>query len=166
MFVRKSSDYKEGVRPVVKVASPQLVDALKEVLSDTVVLYFKALGYHWNVKGADFSQYHSLFEEIYEDLGGAIDPTAENILVLGANAPYSLMDYHMMSSVKDSVVGNDPMSMARDLLLGHEQILMCLNRALGVATMADEQGLINFLAGRIEKTQKWIWQLKSSSVSQ
>lgn len=163
MFVQKSSDNKEGIRPVTKVATQQLIDALKRVLSDEVKFYFKAHGYHWNVKGADFSQYHELFAEIYEDVYGAIDPTAENILKLGSDAPFKLMDFQMYSSIQDTTVGSEPNAMAVDLLSANEQMVSCLNNAFGIANNENEQGIANFLAERIDMHQKWGWQLRSSA---
>ena len=47
-----------------------LVQSLRGLLCDTVTIYFRAHGYHWNVEGEDFSQYHMLFEQIYEDIWG------------------------------------------------------------------------------------------------
>jgi starvation-inducible DNA-binding protein len=60
-----------------------LTDSLKTVLSDAVTMYFTAHGFHWNVEGQDFSQYHDLFADIYEDVYSSIDPLAEDIRKLG-----------------------------------------------------------------------------------
>ena len=94
----------------------ELVNSLKVLLSDVVTFYFKAHGYHWNVQGPDFSEYHGLFEEIYGDLYGAIDPTAESIRKLGDFSPYRLQDFVTGRFVQDSPVpAADPIAMALDL---------------------------------------------------
>ena len=38
-----------------------IAGCLQQLLADVVGMYHKAHGYHWNVEGQDFSQYHSLF---------------------------------------------------------------------------------------------------------
>ena len=45
--------------------APALTKSLKTLLSDIVTFYFMAHGFHWNVEGSDFSQYHGLFADIY-----------------------------------------------------------------------------------------------------
>lgn len=163
MFLQKSNDPKEGIRPVLKAASPQLVDCLKECLASAVKFYFRAHGYHWNVKGADFAQYHELFGEIYEDVYESIDPFAENILKLGVAAPYKLMDFQMLSKLVDTNVSNVPNAMATDLMDANRQLIDCLDRCFTAANNANEQGIANFIAERIDMHKKWDWQLRSSA---
>jgi len=139
-----------------------LVDGLRELLSDAVSLYFQAHGSHWNVRGTDFAQYHELFAEIYEDIYGSIDPIAENIRKLGGEAPFMLQDFLSMSSVRQTAPADTTSALATALLLGNTQILMCLRNTFEVADETDEQGIANFLAERIDRHQKWDWQLKAS----
>jgi len=141
----------------------RVADALRQTLSDVVVMYFHAHGYHWNVKGPDFAQYHALFAEIYEDVYGSVDPLAENILKLGGTAPARLSDYLASSSLNDSAaVTTDPLALARDLAGDNDAVLASLKRAFDIANAANEQGIANFIAERIDSHQKWGWQLKSS----
>ena len=44
----------------------QMIETAKVVMADTFKFYIRAHGYHWNVEGPDFYQYHKLLEEIYE----------------------------------------------------------------------------------------------------
>jgi hypothetical protein len=37
-----------------------------------------------------------------------------------------------------------------------------LNNSFATANSANEQGIANFIAERIDSTQKWMWQLRSS----
>jgi starvation-inducible DNA-binding protein len=67
-----------------------LVAALQNLLGNEYLMYYKAHTYHWNVEGIEFSQYHEFFGELYEDVYGAVDPTAENIRQLDVYAPVSL----------------------------------------------------------------------------
>lgn len=141
----------------------EVASALRVVLSDVVSLYFRAHGYHWNVEGQDFSQYHALFAEIYADLYDSIDPIAENIRKLGEYAPFTLAAFASMRRLDDSAVSRpEPQTLASDLLDGNEEVLDTLKQAFHIADAADEQGIANFLAERIDAHQKWSWQLRSS----
>ena len=140
-----------------------LTDELSELLGDVVVFYFRAHGYHWNVEGEDFSQYHALFEEIYEDAYSSIDPIAENIRKLGEYAPFKLDTLMKLASLEDSKVPTKPVAMAKDLLKANGEVIEKLKKVFHTANDADEQGIANFLAERIDMHQKWAWQLKAST---
>jgi starvation-inducible DNA-binding protein len=136
---------------------------LSELLGDQVVFYFRAHGYHWNVEGEDFSQYHDLFEDIYSDVYGSIDPTAENIRKLGEYAPFKLDTLLKLASLEDSKVPTNPRAMAKDLLDANESLIKTLKSVFHTANDDDEQGIANFIAERIDMHQKWAWQLKAST---
>jgi len=140
-----------------------LIEELEGVLGDVVVLYFRTHGYHWNVEGADFQEYHALFETIYEDIYSSIDPFAEILRKLDSYAPFKLESFSKLSSLKDSKVATDPKSMALDLLSANEHLIDKLKACFNTANDADEQGIANFIAERIDMHQKWRWQLKAST---
>jgi starvation-inducible DNA-binding protein len=140
-----------------------LVKALKVLVSDVVTFYFMAHGYHWNVEGSDFSQYHALFSEIYEDAYGSIDPIAENIRKLDDYAPFSLQKFLDLRTLDFKDVQPNPKAMAKSLLTANEALLKSLKKAFDEAQKKDEQGIMNFLADRIDNHQKWSWQLRAST---
>ena len=140
-----------------------LVKALKEAMADVVTFYFMAHGYHWNVEGQDFSQYHTLFADIYEDVYGSIDPLAENIRKLEDYAPFSLQKFIDLRNVEFKDVDPTPKAMAKSLLTANETVLDSLNSAFDQATKDKHQGIANFLADRIDMHMKWAWQLRAST---
>jgi starvation-inducible DNA-binding protein len=140
----------------------ELVNALKEVLADSYSLYFKAKGYHWNVEGLYFAQFHELFGEIADDAYSATDPTAEYIRALQSYAPFKMSRFLEMTSVKETEVGANCQMMVADLLVSTIQITSCVNSTLNIANAANEQGIANFLAERDSAHKKWAWQLRSS----
>lgn len=139
-----------------------LIAALKEVLADQYSLYFKAKGYHWNVEGIHFVQFHQLFEEIASDVYDSTDETAEYIRALGAYAPFKMSRFLESSSIQETDVASDCHSMATDLLIATNQILLCINRALSLAISSNQQGIANFLSERDAAHKKWAWQLRAS----
>jgi hypothetical protein len=142
---------------------PDLNEELTELLADVVSFYFRAHGAHWNVRGADFSEYHKLFLKIYEDVYESIDPIAENLRKLGSLAPFTLGSFLALRSIEDaSTTLQDPIALANDLLTANDIILDELSDAFDCATAYNQQGVANFLAGRIDQHQFWKWQLTAS----
>jgi starvation-inducible DNA-binding protein len=137
------------------------VKALKQGLSESFTMYFRAHAYHWNVEGSDFSEYHDFFSAIYEDIYGSIDAWAENIRKLGSMAPQSIAEIGMPSRIPDVYVGSDPMEMCAALYEANEVVIKAINEAFDIAEDINEQGIADFLAGRDDMHKKWRWQLNS-----
>lgn len=139
---------------------PDLARDLSECLGNTVVFKFLAQGYHWNVRGPQFVQFHDLFGEIYEEAEGAVDHTAELIRVLGYDAPYLLTDLAKLSEIEPrGISSNDPLELAAALYAANNVVLECLNKTFACADGCNEQGIADFVAGRIDAHQKLRWQL-------
>jgi starvation-inducible DNA-binding protein len=137
----------------------ELINSLKVLMSDVVTFYFKAHGYHWNVEGDDFPQYHAFFEEIYEDVYGSIDPIAENIRKCGDYAPFRLERFIEYRTVSDTNVTPEEVDMSTDLYNANNQVLASLYGTFAAASAQNRQGIMNFLADRIDQHEKWMWQL-------
>jgi len=141
----------------------KLTDSLSSLLGDAVTMYFQAHGYHWNVEGQDFSQYHSLFESIYEDVYSSIDPIAENIRKLDQYAPFALKQFMSLRTFDFGAAQQSPNAMAKALLKSNVSILASLNTTFKASIDEDEQGIANFIAERIDMHNKWGWQLRAST---
>ena len=140
-----------------------LVEHLKVVLANVVTLKFKAHGYHWNVEGPLFAEFHALFETIYTDIDESIDPFAENIRKLGDYAPYKLSTFQAITELPETSVTTNPIAMASDLLIANDQVVECLMEVFDQANDERQQGVANFVAERIDAHQKWSWQLRVST---
>lgn len=140
-----------------------LSEKLSTLLADLVTFSFQLQGCHWNVEGPDFSQYHALFGTIYEDVSGSIDPVAENIRKLDEYVPFQLQEFVKLRSVEFSGTKPDPKAMSQSVLKVNEGVLKSLNDCFKQAEKEDQQGIADFLAGRIDMHQKWRWFLTASS---
>jgi len=138
-----------------------LNDVLKCTLSNAVVFYFAAHRAHWNVEGPDFFEYHSLFKDIYEDVYDSIDSFAENIRKLN-DFPPPIGDMEDHSEYEDDSASSDAKDLSLDLYMKNKTLVDVLKYAFNIASSSNEQGIANFIADRIDKHQKWGWQLKSS----
>jgi len=141
----------------------ELVQSMKKCHANTFVMYFKTHGFHWNVEGINFPTYHSFFGDLYEELYSAVDPIAEEIRALGVYAPKSLGElYNNCTLTESDLVGDSVREMLTSLLIDNNQVLACLNESFALATTQNNQGLVNFLADRIDKHKKHGWMISSS----
>jgi starvation-inducible DNA-binding protein len=142
----------------------QLIDLLKSCTADAVALKFKAHGYHWNVEGDDFPQWHDKLGDIYEDLDGSIDSFAEWIRMIDVNsyAPFKLSRFAELTSIPETEVTSDPASMIADLCASFDIAIAKYITGFDMATATKQNGLANFMADRQTALQKWNWQLKAS----
>ena len=142
----------------------QLITFLKECTADAVALKFKAHGYHWNVEGDDFPQWHEKLQDIYEDLDDAIDTFAEWIRMVDVNsyAPFKLSRFAELTTIPETDVSSDPMVMIADLCSSFDIAIAKYVAGFDMATEAKQNGLSNFFADRQEALQKWCWQLRAS----
>lgn len=140
-----------------------LIDLLKRWQANTVVLKSTAHGFHWNVEGPLFTQYHAFFKEIYEDVDSTIDTISEWLRKFDVVAPYTLGEFMMSSDYGDiQVDSNSPIEMSAKLLSMNDKMIQDIKQMFDLATAQKEQGLANFLADRQDKHEFWGWWLRSS----
>jgi starvation-inducible DNA-binding protein len=141
----------------------ELIKSMQVVHANTFLMYFKAHAFHWNVEGRNFPTYHDFFGDLYTELHSAVDPIAEQIRALDVYAPSNLTDIYSNATVEESsIVGNDIPQMLMSLMDDNSEVINTLNIAFKLANDADEQGLVDFIAGRIDTHKKHAWMLKAS----
>ena len=140
----------------------ELVQAMKKSLADTFAFYLKAQGFHWNVEGPNFPQYHALFDIIYNEVYGSIDRFAEEIRSLDAYAPASFARFSELTSLEDEIQILNAQGMLAKLLADNDVVLASLEQAYELAEVAHNHGLSNFLAERQDAHKKHAWQLKAT----
>ena len=142
--------------------SDELKATARIVLANTMVMYFKAHTYHWNVEGKNFSQYHEFFGDIYEEVYGSIDKAAEEIRTLDEYAPASLSKI-----LEETTISEDeekPLTvelMLTNLLDANEEVMVSLNSLLDTSTKEKCQGLANWAADRLDIHSKHRWMIRS-----
>ena len=139
----------------------ELIVALKKVLADTFVMYYKAHSYHWNVEGSNFPQYHSFLNDLYEEIFAAVDTIAEHIRHIDGYTPTSLTELKSYSMISEDEDVLSAMSMMNRLIDANNLVLASLMMAYQEAEQATEIGLSNFLQDRVAAHQKHGWMLKS-----
>jgi len=140
----------------------ELIEALNTVLGNTFVMYYKTHSYHWNITGADFFEYHTFLQSIYEEVFDAVDTTAEHIRALDAYTPTSLMKLKNFASVPEDDTVVPPMQMFVNLLAANDIVILSLMQGYKIAEAAGEIGVSNFLQDRIIAHQKHGWMIKAT----
>lgn len=141
----------------------QLQAALQIVLSNTMVMYFKAHSYHWNIEGMFFPQFHDFFGDLYKELHSAVDPIAEQIRSIDGYGPVSMTEVLRNSTSMEDMMR---LTMIRDMLgslqMSNNSVIESLNTAFKLAEQSDNQGLTDFLGGRLDVHAKHGWMLNAS----
>lgn len=139
----------------------ELVQEMKVTLASTFSFYLKAHGFHWNVEGPNFPQYHEFLGDLWEETFGAIDPIAEHLRTLGAYAPASFLRYKELSLVSDEINIPAAMGMMKKLTDDNATIIVQLTKTQALAEQNKKMGLANFLQDRIVAHEKHGWMLRS-----
>lgn len=142
----------------------KLIQQMQVVLADTFTMYLKAHGYHWNIEGEDFPYLHDFIGDIYAEVYGSIDDTAEQIRQIQGRAIHTLLEIDKQRSVSDTAVTTptDCHGMLSDLMTANQLVLASLMRAYDLADSNKEFGLANYLQDRMMAHKKHAWMLRST----
>ena len=140
----------------------EITNPLKVAFADTFALYIKAHGFHWNVEGPDFYEFHGLFDTIVGEVYGAIDAFAEEIRAQNAYAPGSFGRVLALTTIADEVTVPSGLAMAEILFSDNAKVIASLMVAHAAAEQYGERGLVNFLEDRLDKHKKHAWFLRST----
>jgi starvation-inducible DNA-binding protein len=138
-----------------------LADDLKTLLATQYAFVIKAQFFHWNVEGSDFSQLHKFFGKIYEEVNGAIDATAEYIRILEEYTPGSFERFGELSLITGQIKVPRARLMLQELLEDNQVVIDLLNQCFAAAEQENQQGIADFIAGRIDAQGKHGWMLKA-----
>ena len=142
----------------------ELVAAMRIVLANTFVMYFRSHSYHWNVEGVEFSQYHEFFGDLYTDVYESVDPIAELLRKLDEYAPVSLDELFKYKTLQEETTRVVLLAdILAKLIAANEEVLSSLNKVFEIANKNKQQGICNFIADRIDTHQKHGWFLKASA---
>lgn len=140
-----------------------LIQALRSLQSSVFVYYTKAQGYHWNVEGILFEQFHEMFSDVYNDAWSSVDEYAEWIRVFKQKAVFDMPSIMSASNVRyDLGLTNNPIEMLQSLQNSNLKIISELKIAFSIAESANEQGVADFFASRLSAHQKWDWKFSAS----
>jgi len=138
-----------------------LIEQLKVILGTNFALYLKSHGYHWNIEGSNFPQYHDFLNDFYSSVFDQTDSIAEHIRALNSYAPGSLARMLELADIQEATSIPDAMAMMRDLASDNERFIIHLRAGIAAAEMANEPAVGNFLQDLLDAHQKKGWMLRS-----
>lgn len=138
-----------------------LADNLKVLLGSTFAFYVKIHGFHFNIEGDNFPQYHEFLGDFYTDVYGSIDPIGEYIRTLDSYTPGSLTRYAELTIIQDQLKIPRAELMFAELYEDNSKMIELLNHCFSSATQENKQGIANFIAERLDAHAKHQWQLRS-----
>ncbi len=141
-----------------KTPDKAIADSLAKLLADTYAVYLKTHGYHWNVRGPNFSSLHTLFMTQYTEMWTAIDLIAERIRALGEMAPQGYAAFAALSAIKDGDPAKASEAMLNELLADHHTLVTTAKAAREGAD--DVTAAV--IDARIDAHQKHAWMLRAT----
>lgn len=140
----------------------EVTRVLNDLLAQSLDATFQAKYTHWNVRGVHFFSYHTLFDEIFENLTKHNDVIAERIAVL---------ESHVKSTVqqisKNSTLPEFPQDVKKDLefveKLANSLETFSDNLKSGMARITDLEDKVtsDMLSMVALDVDKYVWFLKA-----
>ena len=149
---------------LIGISAPKrtkIIEKLSVLLADSVVLYVKTQGFHWNVTGPHFVEYHTMFQAQYTDLAIAIDDIAERIRALGGFPPAGLGAFQKLSVLSDSTDVPKANDMINALLKDHEKIAETADTVITAARDGNDDVTEDLMIGRRAVHHKTAWMLRA-----
>ena len=140
----------------------KLSNQMKQLWADNFSAYIKAHGFHINMTGDDFPQYHKFYNEIYESLQGYIDTLGEGLRTLNELVPANVSRLRQLSTIADAQVVPDECDMVKETYADIESLIQSATVAFELCNAEKKYGLQNILAQYLEDMEKHCWMLRSS----
>jgi starvation-inducible DNA-binding protein len=137
------------------------VQALNQVLSDTISIRDLYKKHHWQVSGATFYQLHQLFDKHYKAQADLVDDIAERIQLLGGISIAMAPDVAELTQIERPPRGREdvPVQIAR-LLEAHERILRHVRDVAKECAEAGDLGTNDLLVSQVIRTNELqVWFL-------
>ncbi|MGH7179576.1 MAG: Dps family protein, partial [Tepidisphaeraceae bacterium] len=135
------------------------VDALNQILVDTMTLRDLYKKHHWQVSGHTFYSLHLLFDKHFEQQSELVDAIAERIQMLGGISVAMAPDVAEMTHVPRPPRGREevPVQISR-LLEAHEIILRQARQSATRAATAGDDGTNDLLVSQVVRTNEMqVW---------
>ena len=137
------------------------IEALNQILADTMMLRDLYKKHHWQVAGHTFYQLHLLFDKHYGEQSTLVDALAERIQSLGGISVAVPHDVAEMTRIERPPRGREevPVQLSR-LLEAHELVLKEVREAAKKAAEADDDGTNDLLVSGVIRTHEMqVWFL-------
>ena len=131
------------------------IEALNQVLADTITIRDLYKKHHWQVAGPTFYQLHLLLDKHYEEQADLVDQIAERVQMLGGISVAMAHDVAEMTKIERPPRGREevPVQISR-LLEAHEQILKESRKYAKEADENEDDGTNDLLVSDVIRTHE------------
>jgi starvation-inducible DNA-binding protein len=137
----------------------QSIEALNQLLADTISLRDMYKKHHWQVSGPTFYQLHLLFDAHYEEQSELVDTIAERIMSLGGVSVAMSHDVAEMTMIRRPPKGREtPAMQITRLVEAHRHILAAAHEGAKNSAEAGDDGTNDLLVSdviRLNEKQTW-----------
>lgn len=141
--------------------SEELSKNLNDLLANFQVYYQNLRSVHWNIRGRNFFDLHSKFEELYTESQEQIDEIAERILTLGETPLHTFQDYLEVSKVKVAKNIHKDTDAVSAVLESIKELLVIERSILEQASAMEDEGTNAMMSDFISSQEKTAWMLNA-----
>jgi starvation-inducible DNA-binding protein len=142
------------------------IEAMNQILADTMTLRDLYQKHHWQIAGPTFYQLHLLFEKHYNEQSELVDQLAERIQTLGGISLAMAPDVAETTRVPRPPRGAEPPPVQISRLLeAHELVIKATREAAGDAAENGDDGTNDLLVSAVLRTNELqVWFLSEHVV--
>jgi len=134
--------------------------ALRQLLADSFVLYFKTKNFHWHMTGQHFRDYHLLLDEHAQQIFAMTDDIAERARKIGGTTLRSIGDISRHQRLKD----NDdeavaPKAMLAELTADNRALTRYFRSAHQTCEKSNDVATASLIEVWIDQTERRTWFL-------
>ena len=148
-------------------AVKQSVDALNQVLADSITLRDMYKKHHWQVVGPTFNQLHLLYDKHFEEQVLLVDAIAERIQALGGVSLAMAADIAEETRIPRPPRGREPAAVQLSRLIdAHTMILKLSREKAEAADDAGDSGTNDLLVSQVVRgNEQQVWFLSEHLVA-
>ena len=134
---------------------------LNSLLANFQVYYQNVRGLHWNIKGKNFFELHTKFEEFYTDAQEKVDMIAERILTLQGTPLHTFEDYTKVAKVPVGKNISNDVEAVQLIVASLTELLVIEREILNIADEAEDEGTNSMMSDFISEQEKTLWMMNA-----
>lgn len=145
-----------------KKKADKVVESLRKLQADSIVLYMKVHNFHWNVRGSDFPQAHKALEEIYDGFADMFDDLAERVIQLGETPVVTLAEAIKISKIKEETKTTfTSKEILKEVLKIYENLHEDFTDLAKLADKDEDRVTASYCDDKLAELEKAIWMVKA-----